>query len=70
MYSSHEGIIIGNGQKIPIANIGIGSPNVSNCYLSHIDMLHMLTIDTNFVLVKKSCTDNMVFIEFDLLAFL
>lgn len=63
--SKNNGIIVGNGQSIPIR--GFGRANLSPSHHSLVlkkNVLHAPNLIKNLVLVHKSTTDNQVSIEF------
>ncbi|XP_035544580.1 uncharacterized protein LOC118347977 [Juglans regia] len=63
-YTGHDQIRVGNGNGLPIENIG-DSSFLSNSSSFHLhQLLHVPTITKNLVSVSQFCTDNSFFFEF------
>lgn len=63
--SISNGIIVGNGQSIPIKGFGHTSLTNSHQPLHLKNVIHVLQIVKNLVSVRKFTTDNSVTVEFD-----
>lgn len=71
-YSSCEQIIVGNGNSIPITNIGSTflSSQVSNHFVKLSFVLHAPHLSHNPISIAPLCYDNHAYIEFFLDSFL
>lgn len=65
-----EGVLLGNGEKISIYNVGTSIVYTFNGYTLSLDnILYKLTVTTNLILVNKMYANNDIFIEFDSFGF-
>lgn len=64
-YGSTEGIVVRNGNTLPISSVGFGflyANDNSSLIVNH--LLHIPCVVTYLFLVQKLCTDINVFVEF------
>lgn len=63
-FCGSEGIVVGDGSKIPISSIGSSELVYNNCSLSFTNLLHAPNAIANLLYFQKICADIKALIEF------